>query len=129
MAPALTSPYNADGTTNYTKKVDGQAGGDRGKAFYGQSDAGATHGGYGGASYKGQGALGGQVAVAQNDSETANDLIVTVQDGVEQSHAENKQLRGSGYGWGGAGTLLTPTSSSKMNRRGGSGWGATYDIS
>ena len=129
VAPALTSPYNADGTTNYTKKVDGQAGGDRGEACHGQSDAGATYGGYGGASYKGQGALGGQVAVAQDDSETANDLIVTVQDGVEQSHAENKQLRGSGYGWGGAGTLLTPTSSSKMNRRGGSGWGAIYDIS
>jgi len=121
VAPALTSPYNAGGTTNYTKKVDGQAGGDRGEAFHGQSDAGAAYGGYGGASYKGQGALGGQVQVTQGDS---NDII-TVQDGVQNEHREKNQLRGSGYGWGGAGTQ----SGQPYNRRGGSGWGAIYDIS
>lgn len=125
VAPALTSPYNANGTLNYTKKVDGQAGGDRGKGFYGQSDAGAAYGGYGGASYKGQGPLGGQVETTQLSSD--DNIVINNQLKLSEAadQPEYLQLRGSGYGWGGAGTRTNQA----YSRLGGSGWGAIYDIS
>lgn len=113
QAPALSG--------DYTKVVNGESGGNQGIAFPGQSAGSNDYGGYGGSSFKGQGALGGTVQVTQGDS---NDII-TVQDGVQNEHREKNQLRGSGYGWGGAGTQ----SDLPYNLRGGSGWGAIYDIS
>jgi|TARA_R100001463_G_scaffold19123_3_gene47240 hypothetical protein len=124
-APALTSPYNASGQYNYTKRVNGQNGGAQDTAFYGQNPGSVSgNGGFGGASYKGQGPLGGVVEIEQPDSTDT----ITVQDGVKQDHREKNILRGSGSGFGGAGVSISG-SNRHSNRRGGDGWGAIYNIS
>ncbi len=113
QAPALSG--------DYTKVVNGENGGNQGIAFPGQSAGSNDYGGYGGSSFKGQGALGGTVQVTQTD----NNVNVVVNNQVVRNQDENLSLRGSGYGWGGAGTQ----SDQSYNKTGGDGWGAIYDIS
>tara|TARA_R100000900_G_scaffold22690_3_gene18279 strand:- start:4513 stop:6156 length:1644 start_codon:yes stop_codon:yes gene_type:complete len=87
----------------YTKSVNGQNGGDRGKAFYGESaQASNSLGGYGGSSFKGAGALG-------------------------SIGSSNTQTSAKGYGSGGAGKRNKSDDDGPIS--GNDGWGAIYDIS
>ena len=87
----------------YTKSVNGQAGGDREEAFYGESAQGSNSlGGYGGSSYKGAGALG-------------------------SIGGSNTQTTAKGYGSGGAGKRSRVADNGPI--AGAGGYGAIYNIS